>query len=336
VWFSLAVTGFFLWLVLRDAPFGEVARVIKQANWALLLVFSVPAYVLVIYLRALRWKHLTAPVRDFTTGSLFRATAVGFMANNLFPLRMGEVIRSWYLSRESGGSRAAIFGTVILERVIDMVTVIGLAFGVLALLGAGSDGLIARGAILLLPVAIAPSLVLLLLEAAPDPTIAFATRITRPISTRIAEFLEYTLRRFSEGLGALRSGHHLLRVMVYTMLIWLVAATIPLLAAFAAVGVDLGSPFETLAAAWITQAAIGMAVALPSAPGFFGPYHFACKVALEHFGIPPETAVALGTLIHAVFWLSLTGLGLAVLRIRHTPFGEIDEAAAGSKGPSER
>ncbi len=53
-----------------------------------------------------------------------------------------------------------------------------------------------------------------------------------------------------------------------------------------------------------------MAVALPSAPGFFGPYHFACKVALERFGIVPETAVALGTLIHAVFWLSLTGLGL--------------------------
>jgi uncharacterized membrane protein YbhN (UPF0104 family) len=70
-----------------------------------------------------------------------------------------------------------------------------------------------------------------------------------------------------------------------------------------------------------------MAVALPSAPGFFGPYHFACKVALERFGIPPETAVALGTLIHAVFWLSLTTLGLAVLRVRHTPLAAIDAAA---------
>jgi uncharacterized protein (TIRG00374 family) len=330
------VTAFFLWLVLRDVPFGEVARVIARANWVLLLTLSIPAYVLVIYLRALRWKHLTVPIQPFATGALFRATAVGFMANNVFPLRTGEVIRSLYLSREAGGSRAAIFGTVILERVIDMVTVIGLAFGVLALLGAGHDGLIARSAVLLLPVAIAPSCVLALLEIAPDPTIALATRLTRPFSTRFAEFLEYTLRRFSEGLGALRSGHHLLRVAVYTLLIWLVAATVPLLAAFAAVGVDLGSPFETVSAAWITQAAIGMAVALPSAPGFFGPYHFACKVALERFGIPPETAVALGTVIHAVFWLSLTGLGVAVLRIRRTSFGEIDAAAAGSKGPSGR
>jgi len=330
------VTAFFVWLVLRDAPFAEVARVIARANWVLLLVLSIPAYVLVVYLRALRWRHLTAPIRPFATGSLFRATAVGFMANNVFPLRMGEVIRAWYLSREGGGSRAAIFGTVILERVIDMVTVIGLAFGVLALLGAGHDGLIARSAVVLLIIAIAPSVVIVLLEVAPEPSIAFATRLTRPFSTRLTEFLEYALRRFSEGLGALRSGHHLLRVALYTMAIWLIASTIPLLAAFAAVGVDLGSPFQTLAAAWITQAAIGMAVALPSAPGFFGPYHFACKVALEHFGISPETAVALGTLIHAVFWLSLTGLGLAVLRLRRTSLGEIDAAASRSKGPSGR
>jgi uncharacterized protein (TIRG00374 family) len=330
------VTAFFLWLVLRDAPFAEVARVIAGANWVLLLALSIPAYVLVILLRALRWKHLTAPIQHFGTGPLFRATAVGFMANNIFPLRMGEVIRSWYLSREGGGSRAAIFGTVILERVIDMVMVIGLAFGVLALLGAGHDGLIARSAVILLPVAIAPSLAIVLLERAPDPVIAFATRLTRPFSTRLAEFLEYALRRFSEGLGALRSGHHLLRVALYSVAIWLLASAIPLLAAFAAVGVDLGSPWETLAAAWITQAAIGMAVALPSAPGFFGPYHFACKVALERFGIPPETAVALGTLIHAVFWLSLTGLGLAVLRLRRTSLGEIDAAAAGPRDPSAR
>jgi uncharacterized protein (TIRG00374 family) len=329
------VTVFFLWLVLRDAPFAEVARVIAEANLVLLLAWSIPAYVLVVYLRALRWKHLTAAIQPYGAGPLFRATALGFMANNVFPLRMGEVIRAWFLAREAGGSRAAIFGTVILERVIDMVAVIGLAFAVLAFLGAGHDGLIARGAILLLPVAIAPSLLLVLLEVLPGPTIRLAVGCVRPFSTRVAEFVESALERFSRGLGVLRSRHHLMRVVLYTVAIWLFASTVPLLAAFAAVDVDLGSPSQTLAAAWITQAAIGMAVALPSAPGFFGPYHFACKLALERFGIETETAVALGTLVHAVFWVSLTGLGLVVLRGRRTSFGEIDEAAAGSKRPSD-
>jgi uncharacterized protein (TIRG00374 family) len=321
---------------MRDVPFSEVARVISQANLVLLFGLSIPAYVLVVYLRALRWKHLTAPVHGYSTGVLFRATAVGFMANNVFPLRMGEVIRSWYLAREGGGSRAAIFGTVILERVIDMVTVIGLAFAVLALLGAGHEGRIAQGALLLLPVAIAPIVVLVLLEAAPAPTIGFATKLAGAFSDRFAEFLEYTLTRFSEGLGALRSGRSLLLVACYTLMIWLVAATIPLLAAFAAVGVEFGSALDTIGAAWFTQAAIGMAVALPSAPGFFGPYHFACKVALERFGIAPETAVALGTMIHAVFWLSLTILGLIVLRARRTSFGEIEEVAVPPDDVGER
>jgi len=325
-----------VWLVLKDAPFAEVARVIAHANWVLLLSVSVPAYVLIVWLRALRWRELAAPVRLYSSGDMFRASAVGFMANNVFPLRMGEVIRSWYLAREAGGSRAAIFGTVILERVIDLVTVVALAFGVLALLGAGSGHWIAQNAFLLVLIASAPAGGLILLEVAPDPTIALVTRVAGVVSSRLSGFLEYTLRRFSEGLGALRSGHRLLRVALYTIAIWLVASTIPLLAAFAAVGVSFGTLFETVTAAWATQAAIGIAVALPSAPGFFGPYHFACKVALEHFGIAPETAVALGTLVHAVFWLSLTALGLAVLRVRNTSLAAIDAAAVASEEPSSQ
>lgn len=88
-----------------------------------------------------------------------------------------------------------------------------------------------------------------------------------------------------------------------------------------------------LIASWTTLAAIGVAVALPSAPGFFGPYHYAARLALERFGVPSESAIAVGTLVHAIFWIQLTGIGLAVLRLRNTSLGEIDEAASGSKIP---
>jgi hypothetical protein len=101
---------------------------------------------------------------------------------------------------------------------------------------------------------------------------------------------------------------------------------VPVWAAFASLGLDLGSPFQTLGAAWTTQAAIGVAVAVPSAPGFFGIFHWACKLALVRFGVAPGTAVAAGTLIHAVMWVSLTGMGLAVLRARRTSLDEVDRA----------
>ena len=77
-------------------------------------------------------------------------------------------------------------------------------------------------------------------------------------------------------------------------------------------------------------AAIGVAVAVPSTPGFIGPFHLAAKVALQRFGVAPETAVACGTLIHAVMWVSITGLGLLVLRLRSTSLEEVDQVAGGS------
>ena len=98
-------------------------------------------------------------------------------------------------------------------------------------------------------------------------------------------------------------------------------------AAFLALGIGFDDPMQMLGAAWMTQAAVGVAIALPSAPGFFGIFHAACIFALVRFGVGRETAVAAGTLIHAVMWLSLTALGFAVLRLRQTSLLEVDRAA---------
>ena len=78
-----------------------------------------------------------------------------------------------------------------------------------------------------------------------------------------------------------------------------------------------------------------VAVAIPSAPGFFGPYHMASKLALVQFGVSAETAVALGTLTHAVFWVMLTLPGLLILRSRHTSLSELG-SASGLPDPTPR
>jgi uncharacterized protein (TIRG00374 family) len=319
-----------MWLALRDVDLRAVVAEFRRANLPLLLGLSVPSYVLVVYLRALRWRHLTDPIQSIGPGPLFRAVAVGFMANNVFPLRMGEFVRSWYLGRETGASPAAVFGTVILERVVDTVMVILLALSVLLLRGGGDDGTWRQGVVLLLPVALAPVAGLLWLRAAPDQVLGLASMLLRPFPARFSESAGAQLESFAGGLGALSGGSHLFWIAFHTLLIWLVASTLPMFAGFLAMGIDLGSPWHTLVASWMTLAAVGIAVALPSAPGFFGLYHSACRLVLERFGIAPEMAVALGTLLHAVFWVTLTGLGLFVLRRAHTSLDEIDEAAGGS------
>jgi uncharacterized membrane protein YbhN (UPF0104 family) len=83
-----------------------------------------------------------------------------------------------------------------------------------------------------------------------------------------------------------------------------------------------------VAASYVTLVAVGVAVALPSAPGFFGPYHYAARLALTRFGLDESTALAVGTLAHATFWVIITGAGLVVLRFRRTTLDATLEAAA--------
>ncbi len=324
----------FIWFVIRDVDFALVVATIRQANWLLLVGISVPSYLAIVQLRALRWRHLTNPVQPIGLRPLFRATAIGFMANNIFPLRVGEVIRPWYLSQEVGAPSAALFGTVVLERVIDSIMVIGLAAIAIALLGAGEGGILAKIAIALIPVAIAPLIGLVVLRVAPHLVIGLVRWLLRPFPARFGDYLLDALDRFGDGLGALKGGSHLFWIGFHSILVWYVVSPIPMLAGFWALGIDFGSPFETLVAAWVTLATVALAVAIPSAPGFFGTYHAACKIALEPFGVAPEVAVALGTLIHGVFWVTLTLLGFAVLRSRHTSFADLEQAAQGSESPT--
>ena len=162
--------------MIRDVDFALVVAAIRKANWLLLVGLSVPSYLAVVQLRAMRWRHLTDPIQPIGVRPLFRATAIGFMVNNVFPLRVGEVVRPWYLSREVGAPSAALFGTVVLERVIDTIMVIGLATIAIALRGAGEGGVLGQVAIALIPVAIAPLLGLIALRVAPDPIIGIAGR----------------------------------------------------------------------------------------------------------------------------------------------------------------
>lgn len=310
-------------------PFRDVGRAIAEARFGVLLGLSVPSYLVLIWVRALRWRHLTDPIRPLGDAALARATAVGFLANNVFPLRMGEFVRSWYLARETGVSAAAVFGTVILERVIDTVCVIALVCLVLPLRASGDDAGLARGAALLAPFAVLPFLFLWALRAWPTRVERLVLGLLRPFSARAARFVERVLHRFAEGLGALRGGRHLFWIGFHSVSIWLVISIVPILAAFLALDVELASAWQTLVAAWTTQAAIGVAVALPSAPGFFGLFHYACRLALVHSGVPAETAVAAGTLIHSVMWVTLSALGFAVLRSRRTSLAEVDRAAGG-------
>jgi len=326
VWLGLAITAVALWFAFRDVSWSVLGRELARANLPLLLGASLPAYLWSVHLRALRWRVLARGVADAPTGAAFRATAVGFLVNNLLPLRIGELVRVWWLAREIRASAPALLGTVIVERVIDAVFLLGLAAFVI-----GSQ--VGRG--VLLAAALGPLVATLALRRWPAPALRAVRRLallvlSEPRADRVTGIAGAVAR----GVAALRGGPDLARVAVTTFLLWGVAAVIPFWAALAALGIDLGGLAGTLRGALLVLVWVAAAVALPAAPGFFGPYHAACRYALTPLGVPKELALALGTLAHAVFWIGTTGIGLVALRGGTQRLREAVSVAEQDAGPA--
>jgi glycosyltransferase 2 family protein len=306
LWLGLAVTALALWFAFRDVSWSALGREMARANWWLLLGVSLPAYVWSVQLRAARWRVLARGVADVPASSAFRATAVGFLVNNVLPLRIGEFVRVWWLAREIRCSVPALVGTVILERVIDMVSLLGLASLVI-----GNE--VGRG--VLLGAAAVPLAATLALRRWPAPALRAVRRAAGLVlSVPRAERITGIAGSVAQGVAALRGGADFARMAWLTVLLWGVAAVIPFWAALTALGIDLGGFAASLRGALLILVYVAAAVALPAAPGFFGPYHAACRYALTPLGVPKELALALGTLAHAVFWIGTTGIGLVCLR----------------------
>lgn len=325
VWVGLAITVFSIWIAVRGIPMAEVAHAIRDAHFWPLVLCSAPFYVASVWYRALRWRHLTNPIAPMSRGVLFRSTALGFMANNLLPLRIGEFVRSWTLARETRTPLSAVVGTIVLERVIDVVSVLLLVFVALTYVGKSSDvgGFLDQGSNLLIPAALVPLAALIAMRAAPDAMIRLVHFVLAPFPERSRESAERVMRSFIDGLGALKGGSHIFWIGFHSVMIWLVTSTGPMLVAIWAFDVDLGSWIDTLFASWVLLGAVGVAVAIPSAPGFIGPYQLAFMTVLVRFGVDKPTALAMGVLAWIAFWATFTLQGLVVLRATHTSLSEL-------------
>ncbi len=315
------VTAGSLAYALRDVPLAELRESFARANLRLLVLASVPVYVVNLYVRALRWRHLVWPVASVGTLPLFRATAVGFLVNNLAPLRAGEIARAWVLARETGSSFAAITGTVVLERLLDAICV--LAMAAIALLWIGQDSEFGRAlrmvAGLAAPIVLGLFACLVALRIAPLRVAGIVGRLASPLPAGLRGRIVRLVGSVATGLGAVSVGRHLLWVTLHSVLLWPVLSALPLWIAFVAFDLDLGGVTQAITTGWVLLAALALAVSVPSVPGAVGPYQLAFTEVLGRLGIDAATAFAIGVAVWLVYWITLTVQGLVVLRTRRLP-----------------
>jgi len=311
---------------------AEVWERTREADGRL-LIGGVLVTLMTYALRAFRWQYLLAPIGPTRFSVAFQTTVIGFAASFLLPARAGEVLRPYLLARREQLPPTAAFATIIVERLLDLVTVL-LLFGLFVLLVApsslaGDPAMYARvktGGLLAAGASIAGLIAFFFLAGHPEKLGAWALRIERVLPAKLARAVARLVESFAQGLAIMRRPVQLLGSLALSFPLWLsIALGIWVTSrAFHMTFGYLGS--------FLVMTLLVVGVAVPT-PGQVGGFHAAYKIAvMTFFGAPETTAVGAAIVLHAISFVPVTLLGLLFMAREGLTFGSLVSAAKGAKG----
>ena len=308
VWLGLIISAIFLWLAFRKVDFTLVWQQLRTANLAY-VALGIVAYFLALFIRTWRWKVLLLPMKRISLLRLFPVLSAGYMANNIYPARAGDLLRTVLLRKKEEAPISASLATIIVEHLFDGIAILALVLLNLRQLtnfapnsqwvgiietSASWVGLI-FGLILLVFV----SMVLL-----PEKMHRFTTWvINHLVPAKLREPVGGIIEKFTVGLRVLRSPLQSLLVMLQSVMIWVVEAGL-YWGVMKAMGLQLS--FQSLL---MVVGIVNLVLLVPAAPGGLGTFDAATKSMMELFGVSPENALSYALLLRVALWLPVTLVG---------------------------
>jgi len=315
---AVGLVALFLYNVDLWGVLTNIAR--ARPEW---LALSVMTMFLNLAIRSLRWRFLLEPLGKPTFANAFRATAVGVAASSILPARAGEVIRPYFLARQSrhapGDQKrmtaTGAFATIILERLLDVVTVLVLLASYVFIFGrelgrtnptvfAGlkwAGGMAAAGSIAALGV-------LFVLAGDPGRLGRAMARLEQVMPSTLAGLIARIAEKFAQGLGAIRRPGHLIGALLWSFPLWLSIAV-----GIWAVAVAFRFPVP-FTGSFLLIALLTLGVTVPT-PGAVGGFHEAFRIgATMFYGAPDEAAVGAAIVLHLFSFVPGLVLGLTAMR----------------------
>ena len=329
-WIGIIISVLCLYFVFRGIEWRKVLVVLGSVNYVYLAIGAL-IHLSTIWFRAERWKYLLAPMKEFNFRQLVPATAIGFMANNILPARAGEFIRAYIIGKKARISGTASFATIIVERVCDMTTML-LFFVIVLMLVKFPQAMDASGNISLLSSAVLKKVgilsavfvaglvvFLVLFKEFPQKTRAVIQKVLTPFPTSLQGKVLDLLDSFRLGLQVLKTGRHIVYLIGWSLVVWGAYALGNwfLLRAF-------GLKLPLIAAIFI-MVLVAFSVALPSSPGYIGPFH-AAIVAGVLFFLPTydrSSAAGIAIVFHLIAIVPVTLMGLFYLWKENLSLSEI-------------
>lgn len=329
---GVGISMLLLWGLARKIDTRQLLAALQHLDWRYLLA-AVGVTFFSYWLRAVRWRLLLLHERPLPLRSLYPATIVGYMANNLFPARLGELVRAWMLADREQLKLPPVLASLVIDRFWDGLSVmIMLALVLLTLQlppGMGKTAALLRaGGITTLGVYLCALGFLVVLKMRPLMALNWLARLVRPFPKRFEERLIPLAGAFLEGLRLRPDSGTLLPIVCCSALIWITAA-LPIDLVLLGFGVHL-----PLSASFFILVLLVFAVMLPAAPGYIGTYHLACYTGLVAFRLPDAQAISIAVVIHGVGFFPIILAGFFHLWAGGISLGRLRAGAVGNGATS--
>jgi uncharacterized protein (TIRG00374 family) len=304
---AVAISGFFIWLALRGLKLDEVWAHIISANFYWLIP-SIAVYFVAVWVRTWRWDYMLRPLKHIPVRRLFPVVVIGYMGNNVYPFRAGEVLRSFVLYKREDIPMSASLATVVVERVFDGLVMLIFVFVALPLSPIPGDNASVRNLVFIASIAFFIAMILFfILASMPKRFHALAEwglgLTGRLLTDKSKSQILGMLDNFLSGLESLRSFRNVMMIFFTSIIIWLLE-TVKYW--FVMHAFDFQVSFFAL---MLMNGVVNLATTLPSAPGYVGTFDTPGIQVLQLYGIPKEIAAAYTLVLHAALWFPITALG---------------------------
>ncbi len=316
---GLAISAVFLYLALMGLNLREVWLDLQTARYGWILP-GVAVYFVAVWARTWRWHYLLRPIKRINLSRLFPIVVIGYMGNNVYPFRAGEVIRAWVLERNEDVKISASLATIIVERIFDGLVM--LIFVFVALPFAPIPPPFDRIVLGMTALFFGALAAFFLLALRPDLTRRLYTGFVGKLvpGEKMRTFTLTQADRFMDGLASLRSPADMLMTLVSSTLIWLTETTKYW---FVMHAFDFQVSFFVL---MLMTAVVNLATTLPSSPGYVGTFDEPGIEILKVFGVNGNLAAAYTLVLHAALWLPITLLGFVYMALQGVRWQDFRQA----------
>lgn len=313
-WGGIIISAFFLYLVFRKVDTNELLNSFRGVNFSYIFIVLVLS-VFRFWIVAMRWQILMAPTKNIPVPKLFSATAIGFMANNLLPARIGEFVRAYVLGKKENISKTLSFATIVVERVFDGMTLI--LFLVVSIFFFPFPIWVKSAGYAAFAFYLTVLIFMLLLKYQKDFSFKIAGFMLKPFPKRLKERILSLINSFTLGLDVLGELWKLFLVFLYSLLVWIVSAAGIY---FTLLSVNINLP---VISAFVVLVIITLGIIIPSSPGFVGTLQFFSVAGLALFSVSESRALGFSIVYHALQFIPITLIGLGYLWMENLSFREI-------------